>query len=104
MSDFLNMLRGRGLLADIDVAFARFIGRNANGEAALTLLAAIISNAASAHREIALPASRIGTRESLRKFPNPCIQTNKSHPRYIFPNPHGRYAAYNTYLRFRHCS
>ena len=68
MSDFLNMLRGRGLLADIDVAFARFIGRNANGEAALTLLAAIISNAASAHREIALPASRIGTRESLRKY------------------------------------
>ena len=55
MSDFLNMLRGRGLLSDIDVAFARFIGRNANGDAALTLLAAIISN-------------RIGTRESLRKY------------------------------------
>lgn len=68
MSDFLTMLRGCGLLTDIDVAFARFIGRNANGDDALTLLAAIISNAASTHREIAVPADRIGTRESLRKY------------------------------------
>ena len=47
MSDFLNMLRGRGLLSDIDVAFARFIGGNAGGDPALTLLAALVSNAAS---------------------------------------------------------
>ena len=68
MSDFLNLLRGRGLLADIDVAFARFIGRNANGDDALTLLAALVSNVASMHREIALPADRIGTRDALRRY------------------------------------
>jgi len=68
MSDFLNLLRGRGLLADIDVAFARFIGGNANAAPGLTLLAALVSNAASMHREIALPADRIATRESLRAY------------------------------------
>ncbi|MBR4466985.1 MAG: hypothetical protein IKS34_01645, partial [Clostridia bacterium] len=68
MSDFLNMLRGRGLLSDIDVAFARFIGRNAGGDPALTLLAALVSNAASVHGEIALPAKKIGTRESLKRY------------------------------------
>ena len=68
MPDFLNMLRGRGLLADIDVAFARFIGRNADNDPALTLLAALVSNAASMHREIALPAEKIDTRESLRNY------------------------------------
>ena len=68
MSDFLNILRARGLLADIDVAFARFIGRNANGDPALTLLAALVSNAASMHREIALPVNKIGTRDSLRRY------------------------------------
>ena len=66
--DFLNMLRGRGLLADIDVAFARFVGGNANGDPALTLLAALVSNAASMHREITLTADRIGTREALRRY------------------------------------
>ena len=68
MLDFLNMLHGRGLLSDIDVAFARFIGRNAGGDPALALLAALVSNAASAHREIALPAEKIGTRESLGRY------------------------------------
>lgn len=68
MSDFLNMLRGRGLLSDIDVAFARFIGRNAGGDPALKLLAALVSNAASVHGEIALPAEKIGTRESLKRY------------------------------------
>jgi len=68
MPDFLNVLRGRGLLSDIDVAFARFIGRNADGDPALTLLAALVSNAASAHGEIALPAEKIGTRESLKRY------------------------------------
>lgn len=68
MSDFLNMLRGRGLLSDIDVAFARFIGRNADGDPALTLLAALVSNAASVHGEIALPMEKIGTRESLKRY------------------------------------
>ena len=29
---FLNTLRGRGLLENIDVAFARFIGGNADGD------------------------------------------------------------------------
>ena len=68
MSEFLNRLRGRGLLADIDVAFAEFIGRNAGGDPALTLLAALVSNAASVHGEIALPADKIATREFLRKY------------------------------------
>ena len=68
MNEFLNALRGRGLLADIDVAFARFIGRNAGGDPALTLLAALVSNTATMHREIALPASRIATREALRRY------------------------------------
>ena len=62
------MLHGRGLLSDIDVSFARFIGRNAGGDPALALLAALVSNAASAHREIALPAEKIGTRESLGRY------------------------------------
>ena len=66
--EFLNALRGRGLLADIDVAFARFIGKYADDDPALTLLAALVSNAASVHGEIALPADRIGTRESLRAY------------------------------------
>ena len=68
MADFLNMLRGHGLLSDIDVAFARFIGRNAGGDPALTLLAALVSNAASVHGEIALPAEKIGRPESLRRY------------------------------------
>ena len=68
MSDFLNMLRGRGLLSDIDVAFARFIGGNAGGDPALTLLAALVSNAASVRGEIALPAEKTGTRESLKRY------------------------------------
>ena len=68
MSDFLNMLRGRGLLSDIDVAFARFIGRNAGGSPALALLAALVSNAASMHGEIALPEEKIGTRASLKRY------------------------------------
>ena len=66
--DLLNMLCGHGLLADIDIAFARFIGRNADGDPALTLLAALVSNATSVHGEIALPANRIGDRESLRAY------------------------------------
>ncbi len=66
MSDFLNMLRGRGLLSDIDVAFARFLGRNAGGDPALTLLAALVSNAASVHGEIALPAEKIASRDLIR--------------------------------------
>ena len=66
--DFLNRLRGLGLLADIDVAFARFIGENADGDPALTLLAALVSGATSMHNEIALPAGRIGTREALRTY------------------------------------
>ena len=65
---FLNTLRGRGLLENIDVAFARFIGGNADGDPALTLLAALVSNATSMHGEIALPADRIGTRGSLRAY------------------------------------
>ena len=68
MSDFLNMLRGRGLLSDIDVAFARFIGRNADGDPALTLLAALVSNAASVHGEIALPAEKIASCELLKRY------------------------------------
>ena len=68
MFEFVNLLRGRGLLADIDVVFAEFIGRNAGGDPALTLLAALISNAASMHGEIALPAETIGTRESLKRY------------------------------------
>ena len=68
MFDFLDMLRGRGFLADIDVVFARFIGRNAGNDPAMTLLAALVSNATSMHREIALPADRIGTRELLRRY------------------------------------
>ena len=66
--EFLNQLRGRGLLADIDVAFARFVGRNADHDPALTLLAALVSNAASMHREIALPVKKIGSRASLRYY------------------------------------
>lgn len=66
--DFLNTLRGRGLLADIDVAFARFIGGNADRDPSLTLLAALVSNAASTRREIALPADKIRTRDSLRTY------------------------------------
>ncbi len=66
--EFLNQLRGRGMLADIDVAFARFIGENADGDPALTLLAALVSNAASMHGEIALPADRIGTHGKLRHY------------------------------------
>ena len=64
----LNMLRGRGILADIDVAFAQMIGENAAHDPALTLLAALVSNAVSTRGEIALPASEIGTRESLRRY------------------------------------
>lgn len=66
--DFLNRLRGRGLLADIDVAFARFIGENADGDPALALLAALVSGAMSMHDEIALPADWVGTRESLLAY------------------------------------
>ena len=66
--EFLNQLRGRGLLADIDVAFARFIGENADNDPPLTLLAAFVSNAASMHGEIALSADRIGTRGKLRYY------------------------------------
>ena len=68
MSDFLNMLCGCGILSNIDIAFARFIGRNAGGDPPLTLLAALVSNAASVHGEIALPAEKIGTRESLARY------------------------------------
>ena len=68
MPDPLTMLRGRGLLSDIDVAFARFIGRNASGDPALTLLAALVSNASSVHGEIALPEEKIATRESLKRY------------------------------------
>lgn len=68
MSDFLNMLRGRGLLSDIDVAFARFLGGNAGGDPALTLLAALVSNAASVHGEIALPTAKAASRESLKRY------------------------------------
>ncbi len=66
--DYLNMLRGRGALADIDVVFAQFVARNAVRNPALTLLAALVSNAASTQREIALPAERIGTREALAGY------------------------------------
>lgn len=66
--EFLNQLRGHGLLADIDVAFARFIGGNADGDPALTLLAALVSNAASVHGEIALPADQINTSGKLRAY------------------------------------
>lgn len=68
MLEFLNPLRGRGLLSDIDVAFARFIGEKAGGDPALALLAALVSNDASVHRGIALPADRIGSRESLKAY------------------------------------
>ena len=68
MFDPLTMLRGRGILSDIDVAFARFVGRNAGGDPALTLLAALVSNAASVHREIALPAEKIAARGSLKRY------------------------------------
>ncbi len=67
-SDYLNVLRGRGLLADIDVVFAQFIARNAAQDPALTLLAALVSNAASVQREIALPVARIGSREALAGY------------------------------------
>ena len=67
MFEFLNQLRGRGILADIDVAFAQFIGRNADNDPALALLAALVSNISSVHGEIALPAERIDSRKSLRK-------------------------------------
>ena len=66
--EFLNQLRGRGLLADIDVAFARFIGGNADNDPALTLLAALVSNAASMHGEIALPVDKINTRGKFRHY------------------------------------
>ena len=66
--DFLDLLRSRGLLADIDAAFARFFGGNAAHDPALALLAALVSNAASMQGEIALPADRIGTRDSLRSY------------------------------------
>ena len=66
--EFLNQLRGRGLLTDIDIAFAQFVGRNADNDPALTLLAALVSNAASMHREIALPADQINTRGKLRHY------------------------------------
>ena len=68
MSDFLNLLRGRGLLSDIDVAFARFLGRNAGGDPALTLLAALVSNASSVHGEIALPTEKTASRETLKRY------------------------------------
>jgi exodeoxyribonuclease V alpha subunit len=66
--EFLNQLRGHGLLADIDVAFSRFIGENADSDPSLTLLAALVSNAASMHGEIALPADKINTRGKLRYY------------------------------------
>ena len=66
--EFLNQLRGCGLLANIDVVFAQFIGRNADNDPALTLLAALVSNAMSMHREIALPADQINTRGKLRYY------------------------------------
>ena len=66
--ELLNQLRGRGLLADIDVAFARFVGGNADNDPSLTLLAALVSNAASMHGEIALPVRKIGTRALLRYY------------------------------------
>lgn len=66
--EFLKMLRGHNLLADIDLAFAQFIGKYTGNDPALTLLAALVSNASSVHGEIALPADRIGTRESLRSY------------------------------------
>ncbi len=66
--EFLSQLRGRGALADLDVAFARFIAGNADGDPALALLAALVSNATSMLGETALPADRIGTPGSLRTY------------------------------------
>jgi len=66
VSAFLESLRRCGKLADIDVVFASFIGRNAHGSPALTLLAALVSNESSMHDGTALPAERIWTKDALR--------------------------------------
>ena len=68
ISGFLESLRLAGKLADIDVAFAAFIGRCTGGSPALTLLAALVSNAAVMRGEIALPAGAIRTKDALRSY------------------------------------
>ena len=65
---FLNALRENGRLLDIDVAFAGFVGRLTGDDPALTLLAAIVSNAFSRHNEIAVPLERIATIGSLAEY------------------------------------
>ena len=67
VSMLLESLRAGGRLADIDVVFASFVGRNTAGSPGLTLLAALVSNASSMNGETALPAERIWTRDALRK-------------------------------------
>ena len=64
---FLEAIRSCGKLADIDIVFASFVGRNANNSPGLALLAALVSNASSIHGETALPAERIWTKDSLRR-------------------------------------
>lgn len=66
VSDFLESFRLAGKLADIDVMFASFIGRQTNGSPSLTLLAALVSNAASMRGEIALPVESVWTKAALR--------------------------------------
>ena len=66
VSDFLESLRLNGILADIDAVFASFVGRRANGNPALALLSALVSNAVSTHREIAIPQESVWTKDALR--------------------------------------
>ena len=66
VSDFLESFRLAGKLADIDVMFASFVGRQTNGSPSLTLLAALVSNAASMRGEIALPVESVWTKAALR--------------------------------------
>ena len=67
---FLNRLIRKGRLLEIDVAFAEFVARLAGApdDPALTLLAALVSNAFSQHNEIALPAARIAGSEALGAY------------------------------------
>ncbi len=65
---FLNALRDNGRLLDIDVAFAGFVGRLTGDDPALSLLAAIVSNAFSRHNEIAVPLDRIATVDLLAEY------------------------------------
>jgi len=70
IASFMNNQLRSGRLLEIDAAFAEFVARLAGvpQDPALTLLAALVSNAFSRHNETALPAARIARLDDLAEY------------------------------------